>query len=145
MKLILMMIFISVACTKKNTPEGVLSDFISKRFEGNIDKEVIVEYITGELAQEIETMSDEEFNEFVAIDQLKKRKLVISNKSCENNKCYLTYLLSYNTIEDGQKAFQTDTKKIAEISNTESGWKISKITHLKTFHDSKQEIDITDK
>lgn len=129
-----------VACSASNSPEGTLNEFISLRFSGGIKKDNISSYIGGELQEEINSMTEEEFSNYLQVEGLSKRKVTITHKNCESTKCFLTYILSYNTSEDNKRIFQTDTKKIAEVIKTESGWRIAKITHLKTFHEAKEEM-----
>jgi hypothetical protein len=114
------------ACTSSNTPEGVLREFVIKRFTGKIDRDAIEKYTGGELKEEIDSMDEEEFNLYTSIGFLQKGKLSISHKRCEASKCYITYILTYNTMEGEKKVFQTDTKKIAEVQSLDNLWRITK-------------------
>jgi hypothetical protein len=136
---VLILVFF-VSCTKTNSPEGVLREFVDKRYMGKANMDYILSKVTGQLKKEIESMSPEEVETYKTLPNVQKRSLKISNQRCEENKCYITYILKYNTFEEKNKTFESETKKIAEIVNDEGEWKIAKISHIKTFHDNLEEI-----
>ncbi len=133
--------FLLLSCTSgMNSPEKVLQSFAQKRFNKEITKENMGEFVDGKLLEELSSMSAEEFNSYNEIDDLRKKRFKITFKRCEKTKCFITYIISYDTVEGNEVKFNTETKKIAELVSTEKGWRISEITHLKTFHDSKESI-----
>ncbi len=141
MKKIILCLCILFSCTAKiDSPEYALREFTDKRFNKMIDKKNIANYVSGKLLEEISSMTNDEFSLYNELDDLRKKRFKISNKRCEKNKCYITYIISYETVRDEKIEFKTETKKIAEVIKTQDGWRVAEVTHLKTYHDSKQSL-----
>jgi hypothetical protein len=125
---------------QKNTPEDTLAVFIQKRFQGkSIDD--LKSFLSGNFFKNFEDSSDDlkEQSLWVIKDQsLKKFKVI--DKACDEQKCKITYFVSYFTNKDNKREFMTETKKMAELIKENKKWVIESITHLKTYHDSLQNL-----
>jgi hypothetical protein len=143
MKKIISLIFILLLTScldKKTTPESALNSFIKDRFSGK-SLEDLKDRITSDFYKEFTEGENDikESNIWVLKDQsLKKFKVL--NKACEETSCQITYFISYFTNDGKKKAFLTETKKIAQMELKDEKWLIKSITHLKTYHDSLQNL-----
>jgi hypothetical protein len=142
MKYILFALMLLVACTEKSlTPEGALKVYIDNRFDHKIESTELASYFTGAMLEKLSGMDEEDFTSFLNTKGLKKKKFKILSKSCEDQKCFLTYTLSYrSTIEGGDK-FDSKVKKVVELWQEATGWKIAEINNIKTFHKAKEAIN----
>jgi hypothetical protein len=139
---ILCVLLISVSCTKKSSSEDVLKGYVKYRFSPAQSKDVLLEKTTGTLKDRISTMTEDEFKSFVSMGKFKMRKFVINLKRCSDDQCFITYTLSYDQYQDGQRKYENEVKKIAEIRKQEDGWKIADVSNVKTYIDSKEELKI---
>jgi hypothetical protein len=141
MKYILLLLLITfVSCQKESTPEGSLEKLVSTRFSSS-SRDDVMEVVTGKLKTQIESMNDEKIEHFLDSEGLKKRKLKITLKNCEKNKCFLTYILKYADVRPQGSKFEIEVKKIAQIELIGETWLVSDINNLKTYIDSKDPID----
>lgn len=141
MKLILIMsLIVLVSCQKESSPEGALNKLISTRFSSSSRSDVM-EVVTGNLKAQLESMDDEKIEHFLDSEGLKKRKLKITLKNCEKDKCFLTYILKYNDSRPQGSKFEIEVKKIAQIEKIDETWFVSDINNLKTYIDSKDPIE----
>lgn len=136
------LLFLIVGCAKDSTPESALKDFIQYRFESGQSKGEILEMTTGQIYQKISEMSEEDLEKFVDIKDLKKRKLKVLVKNCEEDICYLTYILSYVKGNEVPKDFMIEVKKIAQINKVDKKWLLADVTNVKTFIEAKKELKI---
>lgn len=134
--------FLFSSCTKKSNSEDVLKGYVKYRFSPAQSKEVLLEKTTGSLKERISTMSEDEFKDFVSMEKFKMRKFVINLKRCSDDQCFITYTLSYDQYQEGERKYENEVKKIAEIRKQEDGWKIADVSNVKTYIDSKEEIKI---
>lgn len=123
-----------------DTPEGALTEFVLKRFSGANSKDFFLDRTTGKYNVQISQMTEENFSIFSKISGINKNSFKITNNSCQTDKCYLTYTLSYSQ-KNGKHSSSTDVKKIAELLNEEGKWKIADVAHVKTFHEMNDEIN----
>jgi hypothetical protein len=130
------------SCVQSPTsPEGVLTNFVNERFEGKT-LESLKEHLSPNYYQEMNTVQSEGFKK---LENLKKKKFKIISKSCDEQECRITYFVSYVTVKNGNQDFETETKKIASLTKNEKDlWEISKIDHVKTYHDMVKKIDVTE-
>lgn len=128
-----------VACNKESTPESSLESLISMRFNGG-DRGDILKVVTGKLQQQIEGMSDENLSLFLETEGLKKRRLKVTLKNCEQSRCFITYILKYKDSRPTGSEFDVEVKKIAEVELVGETWLVSDISNLKTYIESKKEI-----
>lgn len=131
------------SCSKDSSSEEVLKSYVKYRFSPSQSKANLLEKTTGELNFKIKNMSDEEFESFVSMEKYKMRKFEINLKRCSESQCYITYTLSYDQYTDGKRTFESEIKKIAEVQKTNGKWKLSDVSNVKTYIDSKEEIDIS--
>ena len=144
MKLILMLIatLAVVACSPSpKTPEGLLKMFVKDVSTKELSKDYYLKYTTGKLKEEIESMDEEELSQRKVFETIKGAKTKILTQNCQQDSCTITYVVTYNNVKDDKTTFSTETKKIAQFSKEEDGWKISEVTHLKTFHESAEPIN----
>ena len=97
--------------------------------------------VTGKMRQSLENISDDDFKKFSDLRSINKESFRVLSKSCQNNTCFLTYSVSYNTNQNGEKMFSTEVKKIAEIVNENGRWLISDVTNIKTYHESLETLN----
>lgn len=141
MKLFLIIPLIAlISCQKESSPEGALNKLVSTRFSSSSRSDVM-EVVTGKLKEQLESMDDEKIKHFLDSEGLKKRKLKITLKNCEKEKCFLTYILKYNDSRPQGSKFEVEVKKIAQIEKVENTWLVSDINNLKTYIESKDAIE----
>ena len=137
-----------LGCQSESTPETVLDKYVKARFSGGMDKDDVLGYLEGPFYDFVEEMDEEEFANFIDLKNLKLNFIKILDKRCDIGKCYVTYLIDYSLMNESQSGnkktdFQTQVKKVAEITGSEKNWKISKIDNLKTLHLAKEPINIS--
>src|SRR4051812_42803339 len=102
MKWILSLMLITAACVKEDsTAEGALKTFATSRIGSVVQKDFIMSRVTGSLKENLEHVTDEEFEKFADMRNIQQNSFKILTKSCqdEETKCNITYSLSYNTKE----------------------------------------------
>jgi hypothetical protein len=136
---ILMLMFIS--CVKNNQgPESALESFIDARIGNDVTRKLVLEKVAGIMKQSLENISDDEFKKFSDLRNINQGSFKILSKSCQKNTCFLTYSISYNTNQNGERIFSTEVKKIAEVVNENGIWLISNVSNIKTYHESLEPI-----
>lgn len=140
MKSLILILLLLASCTKKESAEDVLAAFIKYRFNSYQDKPMLVEMTTGLLNEKISDMDEETFKLFTSTSDLKMRKYKVILSKCSEESCYLTYTLSYDESDEQGRKYETEIKKIAELSKVDDRWKISDVTNVKTFIDAKRPI-----
>jgi len=139
-------IFLVIAfasCTKKSTPEKVLNDFVNYRFNTSQSKDELLEMTTGELYERINSMEGKDLEEFLNVKDLKKRKLKVLLKNCEENECFLTYVLRYGQGAANPKDFGIEVKKIAKVEREGQTWKVAEVSNVKTYIEAKKELGVS--
>jgi len=136
------LLFLFIGCSKDSTPELVLKEFIQYRFESGQSKKDILEMTTGQIHQKISKMSEEDLKNFINVKDLKKRRLKILVKNCEEEICYLTYVLRYVQGSEIPKDFTIEVKKIAQINKVDKKWLLSEVSNIKTYIEAKKELKI---
>jgi hypothetical protein len=86
-------------------------------------------------------MSDEDFEKFSDLRGIKSNSFKVISKSCQENKCFLTYSISYKTVSQDKDTFSSEVKKIAEIVFVQGRWLISDVSNIKTYHESNEPIN----
>lgn len=141
-KLIFLLVFVIIGCTSKNTsPEGALINYIDVRFSGEIDIKKIGDFFIGPMLDKLNGLGEEELNVYFKPDGLKKRKVSVLSKSCEQTKCFLTYIISYDSDIAKDESYQSKVKKVVELWKEDGVWKIASINNIKTYHKSDQAIN----
>ncbi len=141
--IVLMVLFI--ACSKDiKTPEGLLVKFTEDVTTSNMDRDYYYEFTTGKMKEEIENLSDEDFEKYRDLSRVKNAKVDILKKNCPTQtECSLTYIIKYDqegTVkkEDG---FKSEVKKVAKITQVDTVWKINEVSNIKTYHESTKAIN----
>lgn len=139
--LVLLVIFIFVACQKNEKPEIVLKNYMQDRLAGKLtSKEEILSYLTGKYWAEVNSLNEEEFKKFESLTNIKQNSFKVISNKCIDLICYITYSISYSTLDQNTKTFETEVKKVAELRSEDNQWKISDISTIKTFHESLEPI-----
>lgn len=144
MKLLICLLFMLTSCLQDNlSPESALQSFVEARMGKIVNREDILERVTGKMKQSLENITEEEFTQFADLKNVRKDSFKVISKSCQEKKCYLTYSISYKTKDDlGEKTtFSSEVKKIAEIVNENGKWLIADVTNIKTYHESMEPLN----
>lgn len=138
MKWLLPLLFLLASCLEDNlSPEAALKSFVEARMGNVVTREFVLERVTGKMKQSLENISDEEFQKFADLRNVKKDSFKVLSKSCQDKQCYLTYSVSYKTSGEGEGAtFVSEVKKIAEIVNENGKWLIADVSNIKTYHEA---------
>lgn len=140
---IAVLLLIFLGCTKKSTPEFALQEFISYRFEGNQSKDDIVEMTTGKIYDQIAALEGKELEDFLDTKDLRKKKVKVLRKSCEAEKCFLTYIIGYSQGKEEPHDFAVEVKKIAELVQVGEIWKLADISNVKTYIEGRKNLDVS--
>jgi len=94
----------------------------------------------GNMKKQIEVLDEESFKEVYQAKDLKLKRVKINLKNCSETTCSITYTLSFASLKGGKEAFRSEVKKIAEMVKVDDSWKVSDVTNVKTYIDSKEPI-----
>ncbi len=126
------------SCMKKSGPDEILQNYINDRFSKELEKEDFKDYFAGELLEELEGLDAKVIGDLNEVQKAKKKRLAIDFKRCDDDKCFITYTLSYDSTAnaaDSETKVVVKVKKIAELRRLENEWRIFGITDIKTFYD----------
>lgn len=141
-KFVLPLLFLLTACMEDNkTPEAALKSFIESRIGNVVTRDSLLERLTGKMRQSLENISDEDFEKFADLRNVKEGSFKILTKSCQENKCFITYAIVYKTMAEDKEAFTSEVKKIAEVTNVEGKWLIADVSNVKTYHEALNPIN----
>ena len=141
--LFVLLFVLSFSCTKKSTPEKTLQDYVDYRFQSSQERDDLLEMTTGSLYERISDMEEEELKKFLTGGMLKKRRLKILLKNCQDTQCFLTYILTYSQGAGNPKDFGVEVKKIAQINKVGESWKISDVSNVKTYIEAKKDLEVS--
>ena len=143
MKLISFVFILAIASCMKNdlSPEATLKDFVDSRIGKVVDREFVLERVTGKMLQSFENMAPADFDKFADMKNIKIDSYKMLSKSCQDKKCFITYSVSYLTKIDDKAQFSSEVKKIAEMVQVENKWLISDVSNIKTYHESLEPIN----
>jgi hypothetical protein len=145
MKYILPFLLFLVSCLQdSSSPESVLRNFVEARMGHTVTREFILERVTGKMKQSLEHISDEEFAKFADLRNVKKDSFKILSKSCQEKRCFITYSVAYQTVDNEKTSFVSEVKKIAEVILEEGKWLISDVSNIKTYHEALEPINPLD-
>lgn len=131
-----------VACDKtEQTPEAALKDFIDLRIGKVIDRNFMLEKVTGKMLASFKNMPEEQFKTFADMKNIQGNSFKILSKICEETKCSLTYSVGYTTKVDDKPQFVSEVKKTAELVKVDEKWLISEVNNLQTTHESLEAIN----
>jgi len=138
----------------QETPEGTLTLFIDERF-ADASEENLMKYFTSafklKLQVELKESLDQAGNSNDALaevefkKQYKKKDFNISHMNCEKpDYCVARYVLEYYTVnqKESKSQFLTETKKVAIMKKVDGQWFIDDVEHLKTYHESLEQIEV---
>ena len=141
-KWILPLLFLTIACVDEDlSPEGALKSFVEARMGKVVTREFILERVTGKMKQSLENVSEEEFNKFADLRNVRKDSFKVLSKSCQEKTCFLTYSISYQTEQEEKSTFTSEVKKIAEFVNENGKWLIADVSNIKTYHEALEPIN----
>lgn len=142
MKWSLLFLLFAVACLQDDlSPEAALKNFVESRMGNVVTREFVLEKVTGKMRQSLENISDEDFEKFSDLRNVRKDSFKVLSKSCQEKKCFLTYSVSYQTQEKDETKYSTEVKKIAELQNEEGRWLIADVSNIKTYHEALETIN----
>jgi hypothetical protein len=142
MKWFIPLLMIFTSCLKDNlSPESTLQSFVESRMGNVVTREFILEQVTGKMKQSLENITEEEFTKFSDLRNVKKDSFKVLSKSCQGKTCYLTYSVSYQTVDNDKASFTSEVKKIAEIVNENGKWLIADVSNIKTYHEALEPIN----
>lgn len=140
--IIVLLGFAVISCTKgAKSPDGLIIMFAKDISTKNLDKEYYEKFTTGEMWDQINEMGDDEFEKNSRMANVTDVKVEILSKTCEKDRCAVTYRVEYKTKNTDEGKFDSEVKKIAEVHQDGEFWKVAKITTLKTFHESSKAIN----
>lgn len=141
-KLLLLCLFFVASCLEDNlSPEAALKNFVEARMGNVVTRDFILERVTGKMKQSLENISEDEFNKFADLRNVKKNSFKVLSKSCQEKICYITYSVSYQTMAEEKSTFTSEVKKIAEIINENGKWLIADVSNIKTYHEALETIN----
>lgn len=142
-KLVCLIIVLVVAsCTKgAKSPDGLVKKFAQDIATKNLDMDYYEKFTTGEMLKEIQELGEENFEKNSRMANVTNVKVRILSQTCESDKCVITYNVKYKTKNSDEGKFDSEIKKIAQVHKEEEFWKMSKVTNLKTFHESTKPIN----
>lgn len=146
MKFLLLSLFVMVvSCSKKSdkllTPESALKDFVDARVGNVVDKDFILERVTGKMLENFKAMSKEELARFWDMKNIQSDSFKILEKRCEAQSCTLSYSVGYSTSSDNKKAFISSVQKEAYLVQVGENWLISDVKNISTYHESLEPIN----
>lgn len=142
MKWVLPLLFLLTSCLEDNSsPESAVKNFVESRMGSTVTREYVLERVTGKMRQSLENISEEDFAKFADLRNVKKDSFKVLSKSCQEKKCFITYSIGYQTLDDNKVTFVTDVKKIAEVQNENGKWLIAEVSNIKTYHEALEAIN----
>ena len=134
------------SCSKKPeipaNPDEALKAFIDARVGKVIDKDFILDRITGKMLAEFKAMDEAELKHFWSMQNVQTDSFKMVDKKCEPTHCSLTYSVGYSTKTDGRVAFVSNVNKIAQMELVDNQWLISDVQNVSTHHESLEPINV---
>lgn len=135
-------LLILMSCLEDNrSPEAALKDFIEIRIGNVVTRNSLIDKVTGKMRQSLENVTEDEFKQFADLRNVSRDSFKILSKSCQEETCFLTYSISYKTKQEDKNMFNSEVKKIAELTLIEGKWLIADVTNIKTYHESLEPIN----
>ncbi len=139
----LLLLLLTACFEGGNSPESALKEFVETRLERVATRDSVLEKTTGKMRLSLESMDEEDFQQFADLRQYRKESFRIISKACQEKKCYVTYSLSYRKAPEQKTEWTTEVKKIVEILWVEGRWLIADVSNIKTYHEANQTIDVS--
>lgn len=144
MTLILLLVvntFVLVSCKQDLGPEDSLRSYIDYSVSSKSSREGFIERSTGTMKARLEIMENAEFDEFAKeMAHVEKKRVKFNHTSCQDNKCFITYTLSYDGQSEGVSVYEVEVRKIAELVKEEETWKLANISNVKSYYEAASEI-----
>lgn len=137
---ILFILIFSVSCNQDQGPEQVLRSYVNMRFQTGTNFDDLLKNTTGELESNLKGMSAEDKLKFEQTSQFKKKSLKILSKDCVEKKCKITYIISYERKAEGNP-YNAEIRNVAQLTLVEGTWKIESVGGLKSYFESKKDIE----
>lgn len=138
---IIVSLFLS-SCLKEDGPSRALSKFVSYRFSENQSFDELTKMVAGQYLdyiEQIQKRDDEQgaleakkFLNISKLKELKKRSFKVVSQNCENQKCFLTYVLKFSQGEGKKQSSWVEVKSMAELVKHKNKWLITNINDIKT-------------
>lgn len=141
--LVLVMV-LAFACDKKaQGPAETLTNFIEYRFSNTQTKDGLLKFMTSKASEEISNLKEEDLADLLKVEKYRKRNFKIISEKCDENKCFMTYVLEYDVLApNSTRDYVSEVKKIAELQKIDGEWKVANIDNIKTFIDATRPIDV---
>lgn len=133
--------FVLVSCKKELGPEESLRSYIDYSVSAKSTREGFIERSTGTMKERLELMENAEFSEFAKeMAHVEKKRVKFNHTSCQENKCFITYTLSYDGQSEGVSVYEVEVRKIAELVQEEETWRLANISNVKSYYEAASEI-----
>ena len=131
------------SCTNKDLgPEAALKDFVDGHVGKVVDRNFVLERVSGIMLENFKNMPAEQFEKIASMKDITTDSFKILAKNCADNKCFLTYSINYFTKNSGSVRFSSEVKKTAELVQIENKWLIADVNNIQTFHESLEPINL---
>lgn len=133
-------VFSVLSCNQDEGPEQVLRGYVNLRFQDGDNFSELLKRTTGELNSDLKSLTKDERLKFDQSAQFKKKALKILSRDCGEKACKITYIISYEREANGNP-YNAQIRNVANLKLVEGDWKISSIGGLKTYFESKKNIE----
>jgi hypothetical protein len=131
-----------LSCRQNKGPEDSLRDYIKYAVSGNVSQDGFLERSAGELLAQLEMMDPDEFKEYSQeMSHIDSNRVRVNSSNCQEDRCSITYTVSYKAKSDEKEIFSVEVRKNAELLRSEGVWKLSSINNIKSHYEG---VDITD-
>lgn len=139
---LLSLLLVLASCNKDDgSPDSALKAFVDEGLGRKVSRDDIQERTTGKLLAAFEAMTDEEFEKFANMQNIRPDSFKVLSKSCQDTKCIMTYSIGYTTKSEDKAIFASEVKKIAEVIQVDDKWLVSDVTNVKTYHESLEPLN----
>lgn len=92
------LLLVLISCSKHEVgPEAALREFVDGRAGQIIDRDFVIERVTGKMLENFKSMSDNDFEKFADMKNIRTDSFKVLSKSCQEKKCFVTYSVAYVT------------------------------------------------
>lgn len=155
-----------LSCSKEaSSPEDLLKQFVNDMTSKKLDKEYFEKHTTGKMLEKVADFEAElkKINESIPKEErdekelkvenvspltfVKKPKLEILRKNCQDNRCSLTFIIKFTqkmheADKENSADYTTEVKKLAVVVKEDEHWKLADITNIKTFLETNKPIGV---
>lgn len=129
------------ACFESDdSASGVLKSFIKKTTK-SLSQGAYSDYADGQLLESINAMSKDEFKQYQEQSNVDNIRIEILSESCKEVTCTITYITKYRSKTSDGSMYNSEVRKIAELSKSQDGWKVSTIKNVKTYLEAKEGLN----